>query len=129
MELGMDKEEHIFPTWWHQDHNKWIKEVAQWQHESDRLVALLYQVELALPEHTAMLNNHVMGIEQHDGYIQEYENGILQFTSIESQQEYHHNLSQLHAKMKKEHAVLKQRYLKEMERFKVLVSKLLGECT
>ncbi len=126
----MDKNEKSkeLPTWWHQDHKKWIKDVGQWQHESDRLVALLYQLECALPEHSSMLNNHVAGIEQHDGYIQRYEDGMLEFESMEKKQEYHHNLSRLHAKMKDEHTRLKQMYASEMEKFRALLNKLLCEC-
>ena len=84
----MGKEDQNLPTWWHQDHKKWIQEVAQWQHESDRLVALLYQLECALPEHSAVLNNHVTGIEQHEGYLQRYDSGMMDFNSLQEQQEY-----------------------------------------
>ncbi|MBL1320748.1 MAG: hypothetical protein COA63_006755 [Methylophaga sp.] len=124
----MDKEDKTPPRWWHQDHKTWIKEVGQWQHESDRLVALLYQLECALPEHSAKLNNHVEGIQQHEGYLQRYEDGRLEFDSSEEQQQYHQNLAQLHGKMGQEHSGLKQMYADEMEKFRLLLNKLLCEC-
>lgn len=129
MEVVMDKVKKVKqPTWWHQDHQKWIEEVELWQHESDRLVALLYLLECALPEHSAQLNNHVEGIEQHEGYLQRYENGLLEFNSLKKKQDYHQNLSNLHEKMKQEHDRLKQTYVGEMEKFRSLLVKLLGEC-
>ena len=126
----MDKKEknQQLPMGWHQDHKKWIEEVGQWQHDSDRLVALLYQLECALPEHNSMLNNHVEGIQQHEGYLLRYESGMMEFDSMQEQEKYHLNLAQLHEKMSEEHRGLKLSYVEEMEKFRTLLTKLLSEC-
>ncbi len=126
--MDKDNKNQKLPVWWHQDHEKWIEEVGQWQHESDRLVALLYQLECALPEHNAMLNNHVEGIQQHEGYLLRFESGMMEFDSLQEQEKYHLNLARLHKKMGQEHHGLKKTYAEEMEKFRLLLNRLLCEC-
>ena len=126
--MDKDKISKALPLWWHQDHQKWIEEVGQWQHESDRLVALLSQLEYALPEHTATLNKHVENIQQHEAYLLRYESGMVEFDSRKKQQKYHLDWTQSHEKMNQDHRDLKKSYAEEMEKFKSLLTKLLNEC-
>lgn len=122
---------------WHQDHAAWVNEVEQWQHDTNRLVALLYQLERSLPEHTAMLVKHVSLIEQHEKLINTYEyvdadggglHSYAESKSLQQQAESHHKLSCLHDEVRQEHMVLKKNYTEEMKKFKLLLGKLLKEC-
>ncbi len=122
---------------WHQDHAAWVKEVEQWQHESNRLVALLYQLERALPEHTGMLAKHVLLIEQHEKLINSHGCSIAgdchlhscsELKSQQQQTECYQNLSHLHDEARQEHVTLKKMYSEEMDKFKSLLRKLLKEC-
>ncbi len=121
---------------WHKEHSAWLKEVEQWQHETRRLLALLYLLERALPEHTSILNKHAAIIENHEQLVNNYECGLDEhciptcpsFITHEQQQEVHQTLSKLHEDAKQEHLLLKANYSQEMERFRSLASKLLDAC-
>lgn len=121
---------------WHEEHLAWLQEVEQWQHETRRLLALLYLLERALPEHSSILNKHAAVIEKHEQLVNSYECGLDEnclstcpsFITQEQHQEMHKTLSTLHEDAKQEHLLLKSTYSKEMERFRSLALKLLNEC-
>ena len=116
---------------WHEEHLAWIQEAEQWQHETRRLLALLYLLERALPEHTSMLNKHAILIAENEQQLSSYECDTDEHASAISQKqhtEFHQRLSRLHEEAKQEHLKLRQTYSEEMDRFKSLVLKLLKEC-
>lgn len=116
---------------WHEEHLAWIQEAEQWQHETRRLLALLYLLERALPEHTSMLNKHAILISKNEQQLLDYECGFDEQASDiiqEQNTEFHQQLSKLHEEAKQEHLKLRQSYSEEMDRFKSLVLKLLKEC-
>lgn len=118
---------------WHQEHAIWVDEAEHWQHETQRLVALLFLLDRAIPEHTAMLIKHVSLIEQHEQLVKCYECGLDErcfptcrgFKSSDEHIDIHQKLVDLHAETKQEHQMLKQLIDKEMERFRSLASELL----
>lgn len=122
--------------YWHEEHMSWIQEVEQWQHQTRRLLALLYLLERALPEHSSTLNKHATLIEKHEQQVNNYECGLDErcisncpsFITQEQQTEFHQALSRLHDEAKQEHLKLKRTYSEEMDRFKSLVLELLKEC-
>jgi hypothetical protein len=122
--------------YWHEDHLTWIQEVEQWRHDTRRLLALLYLLERALPEHSSTLNKHATLIGKHEQLVNSYECGLDEhcittcpsFITQEQQAEFHQTLPKLHDEVKQEHLKLKQAYSEEMDRFKSLALKLLSEC-
>ena len=130
------KKLHLENEKWHQDHLVWNHEVEQWQHETQRLLALLYLLERALPEHSSTLNKHAALIASHEQQVNKYECGADErcpptcpnYISPEQQAEFHRTLSRLHEEAKQEHLALKHSYSAEMEKFRSLASKLLNEC-
>tara|TARA_R110002050_G_scaffold9504_1_gene33064 strand:- start:207466 stop:207855 length:390 start_codon:yes stop_codon:yes gene_type:complete len=116
---------------WHDEHLAWIQETEQWQHETRRLLALLYLLERALPEHSSMLNKHAILIADNEQKLNCYECDIVQQANLlpkEQQTEYHQRLAKLHEEVKQEHLTLQRTYSEEKGRFKSLVLKLLKEC-
>jgi len=116
---------------WHEDHQAWTQEVEQWQHDTRRLLALLYLLERALPEHSSMLNKHAVLIAENEQQLNSYECDIDEHADAISQQqhtEFHHKLSKIHEEAQQGHLNLKTTYSKEMSRFKSLVLSLLHEC-
>jgi len=121
---------------WHQDHALWIKETEQWQHETEKLVALLYLLERALPEKTSALTQHVTLIDEHEKQVTNYECGMDEqclpacptYKTDEQQLQFHQSLSELHERVKQHHLSLKQNYSVEMEKFRNLAQQLLDEC-
>ena len=119
---------------WHQEHAIWVDEAGHWQHETQRLVALLYMLDRAIPEHTAMLIKHVSLIEQHEQLVKCYECGLDErcfptcpdFKSSEEHVDIHQKLVDLHAETKQEHLLLKKLIDKEMARFRSLARELLN---
>jgi len=116
---------------WHQEHLAWIQEADEWQHETRRLLALLYLLERALPEHSSKLNKHTILIAENEHQLHNYECDIVANSDVMSQTQHsesHQRLSKLHEQTKQEHLKLKQTYFEEMDRFKSLILKLLKEC-
>ncbi len=121
---------------WHEDHALWIKETKLWQHDIERLLALLYLLERALPEHSLSLTRHTVLIDEHEQLVSRYECGMDErciptcpaFKSLEEQTEFHQKLSKLHVDAKRQHLDIKQRYAEEMEKFRVLAKQLFDEC-
>jgi hypothetical protein len=116
---------------WHEEHLAWIQEAEQWQHDTRRLLALLYLLERALPEHTSMLNKHAILISKNEQQLLDYECGFDEHIGVITQEqntEFHQGLSKLHKEAKQEHLKLKHTYSEEMDRFKSLALKLLEEC-
>ena len=120
---------------WHQEHATWVGEAEHWQHETQRLVALLFMLDRAIPEHTAMLIKHVSLIEQHEQLVKCYECGLDErcfptcpdFKSSKEHVDIHQKLVDLHAETKQEHLLLKKLIDKEMARFRSLARELLNE--
>ena len=120
---------------WHQEHAIWVEEAEHWQHETQRLVALLFMLDRAIPEHTAMLIKHVALIERHEQLVTCYECGLDErcfptcpdFKSSEEHVDIHQKLVDLHAETKQEHQLLNQTIDKEMTRFRLLARELLNE--
>jgi len=116
---------------WHEEHLAWIQEAEHWQHETRRLLALLYLLERALPEHTSMLNKHAILIAENEQKLNSYECDFDEYSGVITQEkntEFHQGLSELHEEARQEHLKLKHTYSEEMVRFKSLVLKLLEEC-
>jgi len=121
---------------WHQEHLLWMKETKQWQHETEKLVALLYLLERALPEQSSALTQHVTLIDGHERQVTNYECGMDEhclpacptYKTAEQQASFHQNLAELHERVKQHHLVLKQSYSAEMEKFRTLAKQLLDEC-
>lgn len=113
-----------------------MEEVKSWQHDAERLVALLYLLERALPEHTKALHDHAAVIEEHEKLVSSYECGTdphcipscPSFKSELEQIQFHQHLSTLHEQVKQQHLQLKQMYNEEMEKFRTLAKKMLDEC-
>ena len=120
---------------WHEEHVQWIADIDLWQQETHRLVALLYRLEKAIPEHSSILQEHLALIEKHEQKITEYQSGRNRryletesdFVSVERQQEFHKALSKLHKETKLQHTKLKQSYVTEMDNFRDLAKALLAE--
>mgnify|MGYP000468059266 FL=1 len=120
---------------WHEDHLQWIADIELWQQETHRLVALLYKLEKAIPEHSSKLQQHLVLIEKHEKKITQYQGGRDQryladgedFVSIERQLEFYKTLKSLHNEAKQQHMELKQSYADEMETFRNLAIALLAE--
>jgi hypothetical protein len=120
---------------WHEEHVQWIADIELWQQETHRLVALLYRLEKAIPEHSSKLQDHIALIEKHEQKITQYQGGPDQqyldkepdFISIERQHEFYKALSKLHEETKQQHAELKHSYVTEMEDFRDLAKALLAE--
>ncbi|MFT7413670.1 MAG: hypothetical protein ACI9FO_000321 [Methylophagaceae bacterium] len=118
-------------TRWHEEHSTWIQETELWQHETRRLLALLYLLERALPEHSSMLKKHAILIAKNERQLSSYECDIDENTDVISQEKhtkFHQKLSNIHEEAKQEHLKLKHTYTQEMGKFKSLVLKLLNEC-
>ena len=116
---------------WHEEHLAWMQETEHWQHETRHLLALLYLLERALPEHTSMLNKHAILIAENEHQLNNYECGFDEHTGVitpEQNTTFHQRLSQLHEEAKQEHLKLSQAYSEEMKRFKSLILELLKEC-
>jgi hypothetical protein len=121
--------------YWHKDHIRWIADIKLWQQETHRLVALLYRLEKAIPEHSSKLQAHLALIEKHEQKITQYQRERDQrylevepdFVSIERQHEFYKAWSKLHEETKQQHAELKQSYVTEMDSFRDLAKALLAE--
>jgi len=121
---------------WHEDHALWKKETEIWQQEMEKLVALLYLLERALPEHSSLLTLHSTLIDEHEQQVTSYECGMDErcfpgcptYKSPEQQDQFHQKLADLHEQVKRQHLKLKQNYSAEMEKFRQLLQQLLDEC-
>jgi hypothetical protein len=119
---------------WHEEHAEWVEETLYWQRETRRLVALLYQLERALPEHSLTLTRHVAMIKEHEQLVEEYEGGLNEecypkcdgFDSESGELEkIHQRLCQMHDKTDLTHRRLRKSYQTEMASFRALTQKLL----
>ncbi len=120
---------------WHRDHELWAEEVKLWQHESERLVAMLYRIERAIPDHSSLLEQHKSLIEEHEQRVISYECGIDEhciktcpdYKTPEQQRHFHKDLSEVHEKTRRQHDKIKQLYSTEMKKFRALLLELLEE--
>lgn len=121
---------------WHQEHSTWMEEVKVWQIETDRLVAQLYLLERAIPDHSRALSAHTKEIDNREQLMSDYESGKMPHCMPPSppdnlsaeQEEFHSRLSILHERVRSQHLQLKQTYGEEMKKFKALAKKMLDEC-
>ena len=120
---------------WHQEHTVWMKEVAKWRHETQRMVALLSLVERALPDHSIMLKKHEFLIMDHEKHMQCDDCGLDErcfptcptYQSPQQIEALHQRLANSHASSKHQHHVMKQTFADEIEKFRSLVKNLLKE--
>lgn len=120
---------------WQDEHDHWTKEIAFWQHQTQRLVALLYKLERSLPEHSSKLERHKDRIESYNEKLVRYECGLDEHCMptcpshipFDEQRRFHDELERLHAEVRDEHEQLRTTYLEEMKQFHTLVATLLKE--
>lgn len=121
---------------WQRDHALWSQEVRFWQHETERLVAMLYLIERAIPDHASLLDQHISMVDKHEQRIISYECCGIDRYCLETSPDYktlkqqlccHDELSKVHEQMRLEHQKIKELYSTEMKRFRTLLLKLLEE--
>lgn len=61
---------------WRSDHSLWLADLEQWQHHTQRLVAILCKLERCLPEKSAKLGQHTALINKYESDIHRYECGL-----------------------------------------------------
>lgn len=118
---------------WHKAHTEWVDETMHWQRKTKRLVAILYQLERALPEHSQTLTRHVTMIREHQRLVEKYEGGLDEqcypkcpgFNSEDELEKMHQTLCQMHDKTEQEHERLSLDYAKKLTEFRTLAKKLL----
>lgn len=120
---------------WYEEHTEWMEETLRWQRETKRLVAILYQLERALPEHSLTLTRHVAMIKEHQRLLLKYESGLDEecypqcpgFDSATELENLHQSLCETHDKTDLNHRRLRKNYMAEMKHFKALAQKLMGQ--
>jgi len=113
---------------WRDEHARWHAEIQVWQKEANRLTAVLFRLERAVPEYGDTLKHHAFSILQHDLRLRHHEkklastlhNGppreitreILQ-TEHREQADHHRQVRQEHEEMRRIHqeAILEIRRL------------------
>ncbi|MDH5357260.1 MAG: hypothetical protein OEY48_06285 [Gammaproteobacteria bacterium] len=121
---------------WQDEHANWMKEIEHWQSVTQRLVALLYMLDRALPEHSTLMSKHISLIEQHEDMMKCLECGEINnhcfpscpdFKTPEQQTKFHQKMVDLHQEVNQQHQSLKKTYVTEMEKFSALARKLFDE--
>ncbi len=120
---------------WLEEDQCWQKELLDWQYENQRLVALLYMLEKALPERSTKLDIHKARIDKHNEDLSFYrceldEHCVPDCTSItelEKQNQIHKIIAHSHEQMKSEHETFSEEYFIKMHRFRELAARLMHE--
>ncbi len=116
-------------------HEEWVAEVQVWQRETERLAALLYLLDRALPEHEALLRKHVFLIERHNEMLKRYECGTntqclttcSDYKDEQQQLAFQQELQRLYDEVENEHKRLKREYQQSMQRFYELARHLFDD--
>lgn len=120
---------------WQDDDSRWQQEIYDWQHETQRLVALLYMMEKALPEHSLKLEQHKHRIDRHNQDLSHYYRGLVSLNTLDDsnvsdisqQRKIHDRMEKSHSAMRKEHDKFSQEYQKKMSHFRDLAQRLIDE--
>ncbi|MCX4188193.1 hypothetical protein [Methylophaga sp. OBS4] len=120
---------------WQDDDLRWQQEMAEWQHETQRLVALLYMLEKALPEHSSKLEQHKLRITHHNEELARYRCGLdanclttcPNHIDLKQQRKQHQLMAKRHQSMIREHEAFSKDYRNKMHKFRELAEKLLKE--
>lgn len=120
---------------WQDDDKHWQQEIYDWQHETQRLVALLYMMEKALPEHSLKLEKHKHRIDSHNEELTRYYRALetksatsnSNVSDISQQRKIHERMDKSHSTMRREHNKFSQEYQQKMQRFRVLAQRLIDE--
>jgi hypothetical protein len=118
---------------WHEEHAEWTKETLHWQQQTRRLIAILYQLERALPEHSLTLTRHVAMVKEHQRLVEGYESELdKEFEpkypdshSKDKLEKMHLILCKMHDKTERDHKRLSADYAKSLAEFRALAQKLL----
>lgn len=120
---------------WHKQHEEWVAEVQVWQRETERLAALLYLLDRALPEHKALLDKHIFLIDRHNEMLERYECGTnthclascSDYKNEQQQLAFQQELQRLYDEVEHEHKRLKREYQQGMQRFYELARHLFND--
>ncbi len=120
---------------WHYDDAHWQQEISDWLHQTQRLVALLYMLEKALPEHSSQLDLHKLRIDRHNEELTKYRHGIeatrrsadLPSGELNQQKQLHDIMAMNHLDMRREHESFSKDYRGKMRQFRDLAERLLKE--
>lgn len=120
---------------WLEEDQLWQKELSDLQYENQRLVALLYMLEKALPEQSTKLNIHKARIDKHNEDLTFYRSEMDQqcppdctsVTELGKQNQLHKIMAHSHEQMKSEHESFSEDYLIKMQRFRELAARLMHE--
>ena len=120
---------------WQQDDQRWQQEIENWEHETQRLVAFLYMLEKALPEHSSRLDRHKARIDMHNEDLHRYRCGLDKECmpecpsriDLDKLKQLHHIMGCSHQEMAREHEAFAKDYRRKMRRFRDLAERLLSE--
>ena len=122
---------------WQKDETLWQQEIDDWEHATQRLVALVYLLEKTLPEHTSGLEKHKQRIEQHKQQLIQYECGLDEqcmttcpsHIDLKEHKTMQKRMGQVHQDMSEAHQLFAKQYQQKMKRVRDLAERLLGELT
>ncbi|WP_438971874.1 hypothetical protein [Methylophaga sp.] len=120
---------------WQEDDKRWQKDIDDWQRETKRLIAFLYMMEKALPEHSSKLEQHKQRIDKHNDELTRYQCGLDEHClpscpshiDITKQRVLHKKMEKLHQSMAEEHEQFSIDYLQKMQIFRELTQRLMDE--
>lgn len=120
---------------WQRDDLLWQQDIANWLHHTQRLVAILYLLEKALPEHSSQLDQHKSRIDDHNALLNHHRqklevtcrNSNVSESDLKQHKKMHEVMAKNHHKMQLEHDKLSKDYLSKMQQFGKLAERLHDE--
>jgi patatin-like phospholipase/acyl hydrolase len=117
---------------WQRDDQCWQQDITDWLQHTQRLVALLYLLEKALPEHSSQLEQHRARLDKHNALLSRFRQEVEETYPKKSASErdlrqhtkMHEKLAKNHFDMQREHDELSNDYRSKMQQFTSLAERL-----
>lgn len=117
---------------WQRDDECWQQDITDWLQQTQRLVALIYLLEKALPEHSSQLDQHRARIDKHNALLGHFRQEVEETYPKENASErdlrqhrkMHEKLAKNHSAMQREHNKLSKDYRSKMQQFTALAERL-----
>ncbi len=101
---------------WRGEHARWQEEIRHWQQEANRLTAVLFRLERAIPEYGDTLKDHAFEILQHDLGLRHHERKLAAVlrhkagnpVSREILQDEHREQANLHRDVRRQHQEMRR---------------------
>jgi len=119
---------------WRTEHIAWLADIKEWRSQEQQVLALLFKLEQAMPNHRIILNEHADAIRNHEKNLDGHKKHLGEYKKMDvdgkryvRMMDTHRKGREQHAEVARKHAEMRLKHLAAMSEISNLAKLLLPD--